>query len=772
MLVFKALNTTTAEYDQIKKAFETLFSTVRKAEVYVIKDLQSISTLESINYLIFIRIPNEPGNYYKVGYNKEKKKNLYLKSLAICILKANCNGINGLSEQGALLYKEHNESRFDIYELLKNCEWSMTRTFNTILKRMYDDFRDDDKRRFKECPSFIRIKDSSAICSSEGNCFINSRLSIRDLVLNACKQSSKDKFDVNSFYEDLDLSKFIKEYVELCSRNGTPGVLTKQKIDLISTDVALTDKIYNAQLTGTAIVSGRVGSGKTLALLRLIYRSLVEKKSCRFITFNHSLVYDIKHCLSNLGGVDLSEINLSILTIHSFFFRLLKRLEIPILLNKKRIEELMQNYIRQIDYADAVFSRNNNSIDLSTKEISSSPSLSGESKKEIYKYYDFLKKNWEIPLASNHKKYVDGIRDYIHDKFFKEYFLADYHNILKISFDAIHNPQKFFLDNNLQDAKEFLLNLSARGNYPVNSPESYERYMRDVLRSFRWYDTVIIDEAQDCDLYEKFFIQELSKNKGLTVVSGGSDQLIRTPIETDWSRGLQGVSIIAERLRTRNKTFRQKSNIVSFVNIFASRYGLSSDLESLDEYTNSGRIIIDLRDNALGYLPQVIDMLHPQGAAYGCSDYENTMLLLPHVGFTTNSGREDSLQIRNNNQIVRSYRTKERKISDQLETALNNSGVIVWSGISEDKRALPIPMNFETRVINYESCRGLECWNEICLNFDSFFYEQYNSQDAIHYADENSNLVDTTTQLKERFAAIWCYMAMTRAIDTLGAVVI
>jgi len=53
------------------------------------------------------------------------------------------------------------------------------------------------------------------------------------------------------------------------------------------------------------------------------------------------------------------------------------------------------------------------------------------------------------------------------------------------------------------------------------------------------------------------------------------------------------------------------------------------------------------------------------------------------------------------------------------------------------------------------------------LDFDTFYYEKLKSADASHYADENKNLIESSLQLKERFAAIWCYMAMTRAIDTL-----
>ena len=74
----------------------------------------------------------------------------------------------------------------------------------------------------------------------------------------------------------------------------------------------------------------------------------------------------------------------------------------------------------------------------------------------------------------------------------------------------------------------------------------------------------------------------------------------------------------------------------------------------------------------------------------------------------------------------------------------------------------------DTRVLLYDSCRGLETWNAMCIDVDTFYEEKYGSPESQSYARENSGLIQEDTPIfQTRFAAIWCYMAFTRAMDTL-----
>ena len=73
-----------------------------------------------------------------------------------------------------------------------------------------------------------------------------------------------------------------------------------------------------------------------------------------------------------------------------------------------------------------------------------------------------------------------------------------------------------------------------------------------------------------------------------------------------------------------------------------------------------------------------------------------------------------------------------------------------------------------TRCLLYESCRGLEAWNVLCFDLDVFYNEQKNSKEANEYATTNAGFFENDKQMfQAQYASLWCYMAMTRAIDTL-----
>ena len=91
----------------------------------------------------------------------------------------------------------------------------------------------------------------------------------------------------------------------------------------------------------------------------------------------------------------------------------------------------------------------------------------------------------------------------------------------------------------------------------------------------------------------------------------------------------------------------------------------------------------------------------------------------------------------------------------------------IWNGIVERKGELSVPAANQTRFIYYESCRGLEAWNVLCVDLDSFFYTMRSSKDAELYARTNQEFFSNVEDLKSEFALHWVYMAITRPIDTL-----
>ena len=107
----------------------------------------------------------------------------------------------------------------------------------------------------------------------------------------------------------------------------------------------------------------------------------------------------------------------------------------------------------------------------------------------------------------------------------------------------------------------------------------------------------------------------------------------------------------------------------------------------------------------------------------------------------------------------------EKSTNRKLEV-LNND-LKIWNGIVERKGELSVPAANQTRFIYYESCRGLEAWNVLCVDLDSFFYNMRSSKDAELYARTNHEIFSNEEDLKSEFALHWVYMAITRPIDTL-----
>jgi len=86
-----------------------------------------------------------------------------------------------------------------------------------------------------------------------------------------------------------------------------------------------------------------------------------------------------------------------------------------------------------------------------------------------------------------------------------------------------------------------------------------------------------------------------------------------------------------------------------------------------------------------------------------------------------------------------------------------------WDGVSEDlRRSYPISIE-QLRIIQYESCRGLEGWIVFNLGLDNF----YDYKILTWKQTANPMAIAEDSQLGQRFAARWLMIPCTRAIDTL-----
>lgn len=105
--------------------------------------------------------------------------------------------------------------------------------------------------------------------------------------------------------------------------------------------------------------------------------------------------------------------------------------------------------------------------------------------------------------------------------------------------------------------------------------------------------------------------------------------------------------------------------------------------------------------------------------------------------------------------------------STNRKLEISSQELKIWNGVVERKGKLSVPAANQTRFIYYESCRGLEAWNVLCVDLDTFFYNMRCSKDAELYARTNQEFFSYQEDLKSEFALHWVYMAITRPIDTL-----
>ena len=261
-------------------------------------------------------------------------------------------------------------------------------------------------------------------------------------------------------------------------------------------------------------------------------------------------------------------------------------------------------------------------------------------------------------------------------------------------------------------------------------------------------------------------ILELNGSDNTVIATGGHDQLIRTAQENDWSQ-LFGHQLDSEKITLKSVSYRQKGNIISFINAFAEKFNIETRLSIPDDTMDSGRVIIDCRSFPENTIPfDKIMSLHLNGKDMGCSNFENMMFLLPQTGYVKRTKTEDKdVTIDNNSTILISQASAQRNLAMSLPEDFRP----IDGTVNDKRKALQNVGQDNTRCLLYESCRGLEAWNVMCMDLNDFYYEKLTSRDAEDYAVSYTGGLFEVGKDKyiAQYASLWCFMALTRAIDTL-----
>jgi len=247
------------------------------------------------------------------------------------------------------------------------------------------------------------------------------------------------------------------------------------------------------------------------------------------------------------------------------------------------------------------------------------------------------------------------------------------------------------------------------------------------------YDYVMIDEGQDWPSDERDIIYKLFGSNNI-IIADGIDQLIRGNKPCKWKNS----SLCTDsKTISLHKGFRQKTNLTKFIKEFASKLNSEWNVEDSEE-KYGGKIIIVEGNYSFEIHKKLIEQ--------NISDKNENVDMLFCV-----PPKYKSIEKNDNRDL-------------SLSEAFIKWDFPVWNGVDVNFRGTYPTSLKQLRIVQYDSCRGLEGW--ICVNvaFDKFYDYKYET-----YKSEKKGQMDFMSDevKKELFVANWCLIPLTRAMDTI-----
>ncbi len=287
-----------------------------------------------------------------------------------------------------------------------------------------------------------------------------------------------------------------------------------------------------------------------------------------------------------------------------------------------------------------------------------------------------------------------------------------------------------FLDS-YEKHKDTLLNYIRTG---AVSKDDLAMVIENNAGDFLW-DAVFVDEGQDWPANEIEILRAVYGPESI-VVADGVDQYVRSSV-ADWSAGIAHDRLRPRRLR---RCLRMKANLAYFVGDCARDLGLQNwDLEPNTD-ANGGRVIVV--EGAMAEETELVKRICAEAAELGNFPVDLLACVPPSLVVHDDRG---------------AHSTPGR--------AIQTSGGTVWDASSTDVREHYPTDRDALRIVQYDSCRGLEGWSVINYAFDEFF--DYKRRQWLEAPKDLGELFDAPEELAAEYAAQWAMIPLTRAIDTL-----
>ena len=268
------------------------------------------------------------------------------------------------------------------------------------------------------------------------------------------------------------------------------------------------------------------------------------------------------------------------------------------------------------------------------------------------------------------------------------------------------------------------------GALPV---QSVRKAKREHAENIEW-DLILVDESHDSLPNERDLLYKLYGYEKL-IVADGVDQFARSTVRIDWCKNAPHHQIVSLR-----KGLRLKSSLSSVVKHFAQEIEFTDWDVELDDRVHGGKVIFVVGD-ALS--KEFHDELRERNQAGGNAPID-TLFCVPSGWVQKN---DDG--------------TRVSKIAQQYD----EWGLKFWDGVDEQTRKNHEIHLDQCRIVNYQSCRGLEGWVVFNVALDEFF-------EAKHRNPKIAGQTQHDLLFSKRAAALeyakQCIMIpLTRAVDTL-----
>ena len=254
----------------------------------------------------------------------------------------------------------------------------------------------------------------------------------------------------------------------------------------------------------------------------------------------------------------------------------------------------------------------------------------------------------------------------------------------------------------------------------------------DLKNDIAW-DILLIDEGQDWPEDEKEILVGLYKSENI-IVADGINQMVRGYPKCNWQKGTEPPPHTSRYGRM--TSLRQKSNLCTFINRVAESMERERYINPTQELSG-GKIIISNSFNQNDYNELLDNCLKNEN-----KPYEILFLVPPKL-------------------------VGKNALEPSLERKLNQYEIKYWDGTNKENRELYTTNIEELRILQYDSCRGLEGWSVICYGIDSFFDYKYGTFREVEAVGQLEINFENPEQRRLKFAYDWLFAPLTRAIDTL-----